>query len=103
MASINLASHLLDGGPQAIECRKIGRLYAGFPAQGNAIFGQSLGLDEEADLKHAVVTDEVNAVALLVKASAGVRECERHHRSARFSGAIKTNPSVQGVEPHPQK
>ena len=94
MASIYLAGHLLDGGPQAVECRKIGRLYASLPTQDNAVFGQSLNLDEETDLKHAVMTDEVDAVAHLIKASAGVRKRERHDWSAGFSGAAKNRAAI---------
>ena len=94
MSSINLAGHLLDGGPQTIECRKIGRLYASLPTQDNAVFGQSVGFDEETNLKHAIMTDEVDTVALRIKASAGVRERERHDWSAGFSGAAKNRAAI---------
>ena len=94
MAGIDLTCHLLDGGTQAIECRKIGRLYASLPTQDNAVFGQSRGLDEETDLKHAVMTDEVDAIALLIEASAGVRERERHDWSAGFSSAAKNRAAI---------
>ena len=94
MAGINLACHVLDGGPQTIECRKIGRLHASLRTQDKAVFGQGLGLDEETDLKHAVMTGEVDAVTLLIKASAGVRECERHDLSAGFSSAAKNRAAI---------
>jgi len=94
VARIDLACDLLDGGSQAIECREIGRLYASLAAQGNAVFGQCLGLDEETDLKHAVMTDEVDAVTLLIKTSAGVRERERHDWPAGFSSAAKSRAAI---------